>query len=112
MIKGVKISLIVAGVVVILTVIMLATVLKGYKRENDSYKGTITAMDSVIKLQNQRINDLEIQNKKLDEKIAEFDKAIEMNRKKETIIINRYEKIPVDIHALDREQLRREVANF
>jgi Tfp pilus assembly protein PilN len=95
--------LIVAGVVVVSALALLFTVFK----RKDSSKA-----DKKIEVLQQQIDNMKRSNLFIDSLLREKDTLYIENRKTETRIITRYEKIPADVRSLDREQLRREVTNY
>jgi Tfp pilus assembly protein PilN len=95
--------LIVAGVVVVSALALLFTVFK----RKDSSKA-----DEKIEVLQQQIDNMKRSNLFIDSLLREKDTLYIENRKTETRIITRYEKIPADVRSLDREQLRREVTNY
>jgi Tfp pilus assembly protein PilN len=95
--------LIVAGVVVVSALALLFTVFK----RKDSSKA-----DKKIEVLQQQIDNMKRSNLFIDSLLREKDTLYIENRKTETRIITRYEKIPADVRSLDREQLRDEVTNY
>jgi predicted negative regulator of RcsB-dependent stress response len=93
--------LIVASLVFVLIVIIFWTVFSKKDKE-----------DPRLEQFQQQIEHLQKTNVFLDSMIKEKDTLYIENRKTETRIIERHDKIPADIKSLDREQLRREVTNF
>lgn len=93
--------LIALGVAIVLAVVLLITVFKPKQR-----------VDPRIDALEDQIEHLKKSNQFIDSLIAEKDTLYIENRKTETKIIERYERIPIDVRALDREQLRREVSNY
>jgi hypothetical protein len=79
---------------------------------NDTYKNQIQTLDSVIKYQQKNIETLQRFNEGQDSAIQRLDEAYKKNRPTETRIIREYEKIPVTVRDLNREQLRNEVTNY
>jgi Tfp pilus assembly protein PilN len=95
--------LIVAGVVVVSALALLFTV---FKRKDS------TNADARIEVLQEQIDNMKRSNLFIDSLLREKDTLYIENRKTETRIITRYEKIPADVRSLDREQLRDEVTNY
>lgn len=100
--------LIAAVVGLILFIILFVAVFK----PGNSYDSQIRTLDSVLKYQQKNIESLQKFNALQDSAIRTLDEAYKNNRPIETRIIREYEKLPDIINSLDREQLRREVANY
>lgn len=90
--------LIAFGLAVILLIVLLVVV---FKKNHDNPP-----------VEQGNIELLKRNNALLDSLLKTKDTVLIENRKTETRIIKEYEKIPVDIKSLDREQLRREVTNY
>ena len=97
--------LIVLIAAVALAVILLITVFRPKGKVDESYKLEIERLQEKVEL-------LEQSNALRDSIIAGHDQRLQENRKTETIIKHHYDKIPSTVTNLDREQLRREVANY
>lgn len=97
--------LIALGVAVILGFVLLFTVFKPKGEVDQSYKLEIERLQQKIEL-------LEQSNILRDSIIAGHDQKLLENRKTETKIITRYERIPVDVRDLSREDLRKQVTDY
>lgn len=101
------------GAIVALTIfIVLVIVIFRHKPVNEAYESQIRTLDSLIKYQKSKIETLERYNVLIDSNIQRLDEQYKNNRPIETRIITKYEKVPVDVNSLDREQLRREITNY
>lgn len=103
--------LIALGVAIVIVVILFFTVFKKGKPDN-SYESQIRSMDSTIKYQQKYIDALQKTNDVQDSTIVNLNEKYKANRPIETRIIHSYEKIPIDINSLDREQLRKQVSDY
>lgn len=106
-----RLWIIVAAVGVILLTVLFITLTRK-ARTNDAYENQIRTLDSVVKYQADKIETLSRYAELLDSSLADLERQYQSNRPRETKIITRYEKIPIDVRAMDREQLRREVAGY
>lgn len=104
--------LIAFGIAFIIFIVLVVVVFRKTKPVNDSYEGQIQQLDSTIKYQQTTINALQSVNASQDSVIYHLDEAYKKNRPVETRIIHEYEKIPVTVRDLNREQLRNEVSNY
>ncbi len=99
---------------VIIIVLLIRTVFNS-KKDSSSYKSELAVKDSLIADRNRTIDVLNNSKKHNDSALNELSKEIQglrtlyyLNRNRETKIIHEYEKIPGDVHAFDRDKLRRE----
>jgi hypothetical protein len=103
--------LIAAGVAFVLLIVLFIVVFRK-TQTNDSYKGQINTLDSVVQYQQTTIDALQRVNASQDSVLYQLDAAYKKNRPTETRIIHSYEQIPNTVRDLNREQLRREVSGY
>jgi hypothetical protein len=103
--------LIAAGVAFVLLIVLFIVVLRK-TQTNDSYKGQINTLDSLVHYQQTTIDALQRVNAPQDSVLYQLDAAYKKNRPTETRIIHSYEQIPNTVRDLNREQLRREVSGY
>lgn len=99
-------------VAVVILAALLFTVFRSKAAQEDSVQFQVQQMDSTIKYQAKHIQALNALVMAQDTALTRLDRQYKANRPKETVIIRQYEKVPADISSLNREQLRREVADF
>ena len=104
--------LIAFGIAFVLFIVLVVVIFRKTKPVNDAYEGQIQQLDSTIKYQQATIDALQSVNASQDSVIYHLDEAYKKNRPVETRIITKYEKVPIDVHNMDNEQLRREVSNY
>jgi hypothetical protein len=104
--------LIAGGLALVLFIVLVVVVFRHQKPAGENYEQQINTLDSLMKYQKVHVEDLEKRNVEQDSVIARLNEAYKNNRPIETRIINHYEKIPVDINSLDREQVRKQVSEY
>jgi cell shape-determining protein MreC len=101
-----------AALAFVLFIVLVVVIFKRHNPTNEAYESQINTLDSLVHYQQTTIDALQRVNAGQDSLIQNLDEAYKKNRPVETRIIHEYDKIPNTVHALNREQLRREVTNY
>jgi hypothetical protein len=103
--------LIAAGVAFVLLIVLFIVVLRK-TQTNDSYKGQINTLDSLVHYQQTTIDALQRVNASQDSVLYQLDAAYKKNRPTETRIIHQYEKVNTDVRNLSNSQLDSELSKY
>jgi predicted PurR-regulated permease PerM len=104
--------LIAAGIAFVLLVVLFIVAFIKTTKVNDSYKGQINTLDSVVHYQQTTIDALQRVNASQDSVLYQLDEAYKKNRPTETRIIHQYEKVNTDVHNLSNSQLDSELSKY
>lgn len=103
---------IVAGVVLIILIIQIWSMFKKREPVDNSYLQKIDQLQEKVQLQTEKIDALQQGQSLRDSIIYGQLEAIKNNRPTQTRIIHQYDKVPNDVHSLDKSGLRREVTEY
>jgi septal ring factor EnvC (AmiA/AmiB activator) len=104
--------LIAAAIAFVLLVVLFIVAFIKTTKVNDSYKGQINTLDSVVHYQQTTIDALQRVNASQDSTIYQLDEAYKKNRPTETRIIHQYEKVNTDVRNLSNSQLDSELSKY